>query len=113
SHLWKNPCIEQDDLAVLQYTSGSTGQPKGVMLSHANLVRNTEMIMVAFETNQQSIGMSWLPTYHDMGLVGGVLESVFIGRPVALMSPMAFLQKPIRWFRAITKYRATTSGGPN
>lgn len=113
SHLWKNPCIEPDDLAVLQYTSGSTGQPKGVMLSHANLVRNTEMIMVAFETDRQSIGMSWLPTYHDMGLVGGVLESVFIGRPVALMSPMAFLQKPIRWFRAITKYRATTSGGPN
>ncbi len=113
THLWKNPCIAPDDLAVLQYTSGSTGQPKGVMLSHANLVRNTEMIMVAFETNRQSIGMSWLPTYHDMGLVGGVLESVFIGRPVALMSPMAFLQKPIRWFRAITKYGATTSGGPN
>ncbi len=113
SHLWKNPCIDPEDLAVLQYTSGSTGQPKGVMLSHANLVRNTEMIMVAFETDRQSIGMSWLPTYHDMGLVGGVLESVFIGRPVALMSPMAFLQKPIRWFRAITKYRSTTSGGPN
>jgi 8-amino-7-oxononanoate synthase/acyl carrier protein len=113
SHLWKNPGIDPEDLAVLQYTSGSTGQPKGVMLSHANLVRNTEMIMVAFETSQQSIGLSWLPTYHDMGLVGGVLESVFIGRPVTLMSPMAFLQKPIRWFRAITQYKATTSGGPN
>ncbi len=113
SHLWKNPEISPDDLAVLQYTSGSTGQPKGVMLSHGNLVRNTELIMVAFETTQQSVGVSWLPTYHDMGLVGGVLESVFIGRPVVLMSPMAFLQKPIRWFRTISRYRATTSGGPN
>lgn len=113
SGLWKNPDLSPNDLAVLQYTSGSTGQPKGVMLSHGNLVRNTELIMVAFETNQQSIGVSWLPTYHDMGLVGGVLESVFIGRPVVLMSPMAFLQKPIRWFRTVSRYRATTSGGPN
>lgn len=113
SALWKNPGVAPDDLAVLQYTSGSTGQPKGVMLSHGNLVRNTELIMVAFENSNSSIGVSWLPTYHDMGLVGGVLESVFIGRPVVLMSPMAFLQKPIRWFRTISRYRATTSGGPN
>ena len=113
SHLWKDPGLAADDLAVLQYTSGSTGQPKGVMLSHANLVRNTEMIMVAFDAHQHSIGTSWLPTYHDMGLVGGVLESVFIGRPCALMSPMAFLQKPIRWFKTISKYGATISGGPN
>ncbi|MCA9157539.1 MAG: aminotransferase class I/II-fold pyridoxal phosphate-dependent enzyme [Planctomycetales bacterium] len=113
SALWKNPGLSPDDLAVLQYTSGSTGQPKGVMLSHGNLVRNTELIMVAFETSKESIGVSWLPTYHDMGLVGGVLESVFIGRPVVLMSPMAFLQKPIRWFRTIARYQATTSGGPN
>lgn len=113
SALWKNPAISPDDLAVLQYTSGSTGQPKGVMLSHGNLVRNTELIMIAFETSKESIGVSWLPTYHDMGLVGGVLESVFIGRPVVLMSPMAFLQKPIRWFRTIARYQATTSGGPN
>ncbi len=113
SSLWKNPKLASDDLAVLQYTSGSTGQPKGVMLSHGNLVRNTELIMVAFETSRKSVGVSWLPTYHDMGLVGGVLESVFIGRPVVLMSPMAFLQKPIRWFRTISRYKATTSGGPN
>ncbi|MCA9134148.1 MAG: aminotransferase class I/II-fold pyridoxal phosphate-dependent enzyme, partial [Planctomycetales bacterium] len=83
------------------------------MLSHDNLVRNTKLIMVAFETKHDSIGVSWLPTYHDMGLVGGILESIFIGRPVVLMSPMAFLQKPIRWFRTITRYKATTSGGPN
>ncbi len=110
---WKNPQISPDDLAVLQYTSGSTGQPKGVMLSHGNLVRNTEMIMVAFEAGSNCIGCSWLPTYHDMGLVGGVLTPLFIGRPAVLMSPMAFLQKPIRWLQTITRYKATTCGGPN
>lgn len=111
--MWTPPPISPQDLAVLQYTSGSTGEPKGVMLSHANLVRNTELIMYSFENYQSSIGVSWLPTYHDMGLVGGVLESVFLGCSVVLMSPMAFLQKPARWLRTISHYRATTSGGPN
>lgn len=112
--LWTPPSISPDDLAVLQYTSGSTGDPKGVMLSHGNLVRNVELIMVSFETpHGTSRGVSWLPTYHDMGLIGGVLESVFIGCPMILMSPMAFLQKPIRWLNTISHYRATTSGGPN
>lgn len=110
---WTPPAIAPDDLAVLQYTSGSTGQPKGVMLSHGNLVRNTELIVMAFQTHHDSIGVSWLPTYHDMGLVGGILTPVFIGRTTALMSPMAFLQKPIRWLRTISHYNATTSGGPN
>lgn len=113
SHLWKNSGVSPDDLAVLQYTSGSTGQPKGVMLTHGHLVRNTELIMVAFDTYQDSIGMSWLPTYHDMGLVGGVLMPIFLGRACVLMSPMTFLQQPIRWFRAITKYGVTISGSPN
>ncbi len=112
--MWTPPNLSPDDLAVLQYTSGSTGDPKGVMLSHGNLVRNVELIMVSFETpHRESIGVSWLPTYHDMGLIGGVLESVFIGCPMILMSPMTFLQKPIRWLNAISHYRATTSGGPN
>ncbi len=110
---WKPPQVLPEDLAVLQYTSGSTGQPKGVMLSHANLVRNTELIMSAFQTTPNSVGVSWLPTYHDMGLIGGVLESVFIGCTMVMMSPMAFLQKPIRWLRTISRYGATTSGGPN
>lgn len=113
SSQWQPPTIRPDDLAVLQYTSGSTGQPKGVMLSHGNLVRNTELIMVAFQTELNSIGVSWLPTYHDMGLIGGILESVFIGCPMVLMSPMAFLQKPIRWLKTISRFKATTSGGPN
>ncbi len=113
SDAWKNPQIAPDDLAVLQYTSGSTGQPKGVMLSHGNLVRNTELIMMAFKTQPDSIGCSWLPTYHDMGLIGGVLTPLFIGRPAILMSPMAFLQKPIRWLNTISRYGADISGGPN
>jgi len=110
---WKNPQISPQDLAVLQYTSGSTGQPKGVMLTHENLVRNIELIMVAFEAGQASVEVCWLPAYHDMGLVGGILVPGFIGRPVVLMSPMSFLQKPIRWLKTISHYRGTTCGGPN
>ncbi|MCC6508134.1 MAG: aminotransferase class I/II-fold pyridoxal phosphate-dependent enzyme [Pirellulaceae bacterium] len=110
---WTNPRIKPDDLAVLQYTSGSTGSPKGVMLTHANLVRNTEMIMHAFDVRQSSRGMSWLPTYHDMGLVGGILMPVFSGCQLTLMSPMTFLQQPIRWLRAISKHNASISGAPN
>ncbi|GIW97789.1 MAG: hypothetical protein KatS3mg111_1122 [Pirellulaceae bacterium] len=110
---WQPPKLNEGDLAVLQYTSGSTGQPKGVMLSHANLVRNCELIMVAFEPDPSSVGVSWLPTYHDMGLVGGILEPVFVGCPMALMSPMAFLQKPIRWLRTISRFGASISGAPN
>ncbi len=105
--------IPPSDLAVLQYTSGSTGQPKGVMLTHANLVRNCEMISELFEANHSAIGVSWLPMYHDMGLVGGVLSPMSMGASMVLMSPMSFLQRPVRWLRAISKYRANTSGGPN
>lgn len=110
---WKSPSLRQDDLAALQYTSGSTGTPKGVMLSHGNLLHNCGLITYSFEPARHGLGMTWLPTYHDMGLVGGVLKPVFIGRPNVLMSPLAFLQKPVRWLRAITKYRVTISGGPN
>lgn len=110
---WKPPKLEEDSLAVLQYTSGSTGDPKGVMLSHGNLVRNTELIMVSFQNSQSSVGVSWLPTYHDMGLVGGILESVWMGCSMVLMSPMAFLQKPIRWLHTISRYGGTVSGGPD
>ena len=113
SQNWANPRLQPDDLAVLQYTSGSTGNPKGVMLTHANLVRNTEMIMHAFHVRQDSCGVSWLPTYHDMGLVGGILMPIFAGCPLTLMSPMSFLQQPIRWLRAISRQGATISGAPN
>lgn len=105
--------IPGSDLAVLQYTSGSTGQPKGVMLTHCNLIRNCEMIASLFDETHSSIGVSWLPMYHDMGLVGGVLSPMYMGLSMALMSPMSFMQRPVRWLRAISKFKATTSGGPN
>jgi 8-amino-7-oxononanoate synthase/acyl carrier protein len=107
------PPIQPSQLAMLQYTSGSTGTPKGVVLSHGNLMHNVQLICYSFEPRRHGCGMSWLPTYHDMGLVGGVLFSMFYGRPSVLMSPMAFLQKPIRWLRGITKYGVMISGGPN
>ena len=107
------PKVDKETLAVLQYTSGSTGAPKGVMLTHGNMLHNCSLITTAFQTGQDSIGFSWLPTYHDMGLVGGVLNPMFCGRPCILMSPMAFLQKPVRWLKNITKYGVTISGGPN
>jgi 8-amino-7-oxononanoate synthase/acyl carrier protein len=110
---WNPQLIRPDSLAMLQYTSGSTGTPKGVMLSHGNLMHNVQIICWSFEPCRKSRGMSWLPTYHDMGLVGGVLMAMFYGRPAVLMSPMAFLQKPIRWLRGITKYGVTISGAPN
>lgn len=110
---WEPPTLKDSSLAVLQYTSGSTGNPKGVMLSHSNMVHNCRLIVDSFEANSETVGMNWLPTYHDMGLVGGVLIPLFIGRTNILMSPMSFLQKPVRWLRGITKYNVTISGGPN
>jgi 8-amino-7-oxononanoate synthase/acyl carrier protein len=110
---WKPTKIEPEQLALLQYTSGSTGTPKGVMLAHRSLIENCKLILAGFEPTREGIGCSWLPTYHDMGLVGGVLMEVYIGRPSVLMSPMSFLQKPIRWLKAISKYGVTISGGPN
>ncbi|QDV14161.1 Putative fatty-acid--CoA ligase fadD21 [Rosistilla oblonga] len=110
---WKMPTIAANDIAMLQYTSGSTGDPKGVMLTHGNLIANCEYIVHAFTPTRAGSGASWLPTYHDMGLVGGVLKPLFYGRPNVLMSPMAFLQKPVRWLQMISKYKVSISGGPN
>jgi len=110
---WRLPDVHGDTLAFLQYTSGSTGTPKGVMLTHANLMHNSAQIAYAFEHTRSGSGVFWLPSYHDMGLIGGILQPLFIGRPSVLMSPMAFLQRPFRWLKAISRYRATISGGPN
>lgn len=109
---WQSP-PDSDTLAFLQYTSGSTGNPKGVMISHGNLLHNLEMIHTCFAHNADSRGFIWLPPYHDMGLIGGVLQPLYGGFPVTLMSPVDFLQKPFRWLQAISHYQATTSGGPN
>ena len=110
---WQRPSITGDDLAFLQFTSGSTSQPKGVMLSHSNLLANLEAIHQKFESNKDSIGLIWLPPYHDMGLIGGILEPIYIGFPIYLMSPFSFLQRPMRWLQAISDLKATISGGPN
>ncbi len=110
---WDLPEISQKDLAFLQYTSGSTGNPKGVMVTHDNLLHNLSMIKQAFGHTQSSRGMGWLPLFHDMGLIGNVLQPLYVGFPCTIMSPVDFLQKPYRWLQAISDHRATTSGGPN
>ncbi len=110
---WIMPDIHGETLAFLQYTSGSTGTPKGVMLNHANLLHNSAQIGFAFENSRSGLGVFWLPSYHDMGLIGGILQPLYVGRPNILMSPMSFLQRPFKWLSAITRYGATVSGGPN
>jgi amino acid adenylation domain-containing protein len=110
---WREPAVNGDTLAMIQYTSGSTSDPKGVMLSHNNLLINERMIQRAFRQTEESIIFGWLPLYHDMGLIGNVLQPLYLGARCVLMSPTAFLQKPSRWLQAISDYRATTSGGPN
>lgn len=110
---WQPPQINGDSLAFLQYTSGSTGNPKGVMLSHANLLHNLGVIHQGFHMDTDSIGVIWLPPYHDMGLIGGLLEVIYAGAQTIFMPPAAFLQRPIRMLESITKYRGTISGGPN
>ena len=110
---WQLPDIHGETLAFLQYTSGSTGTPKGVILNHASLVHNSALIAHAFEHTRTSLGVFWLPSYHDMGLIGGILQPIYVGRTNVLMSPMTFLQKPFRWLSAITRFRATSAGGPN
>lgn len=110
---WHEPEISSETLAFLQYTSGSTGTPKGVMLSHANMIHNSALISYAFEHTRSGKAVFWLPMYHDMGLIGGMLQPMQIGHPNISMSPMAFLQQPYRWLRAISKHQGTISGGPN
>lgn len=110
---WRDPGVARDTLAFLQYTSGSTSEPKGVMLTHGNLVHNLGLIYDAFEIGPDSLGVIWLPPYHDMGLIGGILQPLYAGRPAVLMSPLTFLQHPFRWLSAVSNYRATHSGGPN
>jgi amino acid adenylation domain-containing protein len=104
---------DPESVAFLQYTSGSTAAPKGVMVTHANLLHNERMIGAAFGMDEDSVVVGWLPLYHDMGLIGNVLQPIHAGGRCVLMSPVAFLQRPMRWLEAIDRYRATTSGGPN
>ncbi len=103
----------EDDLAFLQYTSGSTADPKGVEITHGNLAHNEEAIRRAFAQSEASVVVGWLPLFHDMGLIGNVLQPLWCGGSCVLMSPAAFLHRPRRWLEAISRYRGTTSGGPD
>ena len=110
---WQEPPLNTDTLAFLQYTSGSTGTPKGVMLSHGNLLHNAVVTRQYMEHSSSSKFVTWLPVYHDMGLIGGVLQPLYGGFSCIMMPPVAFLQRPYRWLEAISRYRGTTSGAPN
>jgi 1-acyl-sn-glycerol-3-phosphate acyltransferase len=102
-----------DDLAFLQFTSGSTGRPKGVMLTHANLLANLRAIGLALGIGSEDVVVSWLPLYHDMGLIGAWMASLYYGMPLVLMSPLAFLARPARWLQALSRHRGTLSAAPN
>lgn len=110
---WRFPSIESHSLAFLQYTSGSTASPKGVMVSHANLLHNLDYLYRMEANTPECVAGTWLPPFHDMGLIEGLLQPLFGGFPCYFMPPMAFLQRPIRWLRLITRYRITNSGAPN
>ncbi|MEM7030087.1 MAG: aminotransferase class I/II-fold pyridoxal phosphate-dependent enzyme [Chloroflexota bacterium] len=110
---WPDITPEANTLAFIQYTSGSTGSPKGVMISHGNLLHNLAAIRQAFWQGPRNVGVFWLPMYHDMGLIGGVLAPIYVGGSAIFMSPAAFGEKPMRWLKAISKYQATISTAPN
>jgi len=102
-----------DDIAFIQYTSGSTGNPKGVVLTHANLLANIRAIGQAVAIRSDDVFVSWLPLYHDMGLISGWLASLYFGNPLVVMSPLAFLARPERWLWAIHRHRGTLTAAPN
>ena len=110
---WQAPELASHTLAYLQYTAGSTGIPKGAMISHKNLLHNSAVIAHCFGATRDDRGVIWLPLYHDMGLIGGILQPLYASFPVCLMSPLSFMRRPLRWLQAISHYRATISGGPN
>ena len=107
------PLPAREDIALLQYTSGSTSSPKGVMVSHRNLIENSEMIRIALDNTRNSTHVSWVPLYHDMGLILNVLQSFYVGALCVLLAPVSFMQRPLSWLRAIHDYRAEVAGGPN
>ncbi|WP_016949108.1 AMP-binding protein [Anabaena sp. PCC 7108] len=110
---WQSKSVSSVSIAYLQYTSGSTSTPKGVMISHENALENSAEIAISWRTGTDSILVSWLPHFHDFGQIYGVIQPVYNGFPCIFMSPAAFTQKPIRWLKAISDYKATHSGAPN
>lgn len=111
--MWQSPELDSASLAFLQYTSGSTSQPKGVMVSHSNIMHNQNLIQNYFRQPKGVVFVSWLPQYHDMGLIGNILQPFYMGGYSVVFSPFEFLKKPLKWLAAISKYRAHTSGAPN
>src|SRR5690606_11354253 len=113
--------IRRDTLAILQYTSGSTGDPKRVMLDHGNILQNCYAIQTSLDLRTETepppgarwVAVSWLPHYHDMGLIGNIIQPVYVGGLSYRFSPTILLMRPLRWLEAISRYRAVTSGGPN
>ena len=110
---WRDPGVGPETLAFLQYTSGSTALPKGVMVSHGNLLHNITALAAIWGSRDDRPMVSWLPVFHDMGLIGCVIQPILHGSSNVLMAPAAFLQRPLRWLQAISRYRAHTSGAPN
>ncbi|MDP1602884.1 MAG: fatty acyl-AMP ligase [Legionella sp.] len=110
---WQQPALNRDDIAFLQYTSGSTMHPKGVMVNHGNLLDNLAKIYRSFGLHADTIFFSWLPPYHDMGLIGNLLTPIYGGLSLVQMTPFSFLQNPVSWLKNIQKYKATFSGAPN
>jgi len=111
--LWSMPSLTPQSLAFLQYTSGSTSDPKGVMVGHGNLMANLAMLEESFEWSPESEWGGWLPMFHDMGLVGNVLEPFYLGAKTVMMSPQAFVREPVRWLQLMTRHRSNTTGAPN
>jgi len=113
SEAWEDLALRGEDIALLQYTSGSTTAPKGTIVSHLNLVAGSEYLKQAFELTTDSISVTWLPSFHDMGLVDGIIQPLYTGFRGIVMPPASFLQRPFRWLEAISRYGATHCGAPN
>jgi acyl-CoA synthetase (AMP-forming)/AMP-acid ligase II len=110
---WQAPDLTPQDLAFLQYTSGSTGDPRGVMVSHRNLLHHARQMQAGLQQHADDVFVSWLPLFHDMGLVGQLLQSLLLGATLVLMPPSAFLQRPLRWLETLSRHRGTMSFAPN
>ncbi|MGH9765238.1 MAG: AMP-binding protein, partial [Blastocatellia bacterium] len=111
--LWREPGLNRESIAFLQYTSGSTAMPKGVVVTHGNLLYNSAYINHGFEHSSDSVGLTWLPHFHDMGLIDGIIQPLYKSFPCYLMSPLTFLQSPVRWLKSIERFNVTHTGGPN